>query len=162
MITTEVILKEGDVYRFSYSEAERKRADSRDLYWAFDGQVVVRNGKLCDTYWGFDASEPRIVLPEQGELRFICNLSDVRRISEYETRWYDESAVFNLSYNHGCNKRFMVRLDAQMSTHRMLQEVRQKETEINQSIQHGIRTIADLAVLRAQLESGDLSRKPWW
>lgn len=160
-----VVPMEGDVFRFSYSQAERDKAAqgwAGSLNHCFDGQVVCRDGKLCDTYWGFDAGEPRIVTPAHGELTFVCNLADVRDIREYETRWYDAADVFNLSYNHGCHKRFVVKKDAQPSAARMIEETRKKEAEIRHNIEHGMRTLCDLAVLRHKLETGDVSSKPWW
>lgn len=159
-------IREGDVFRFSYSEAERKKAGGYDLNWAFDGKVVMRDGKLCDTYWGYSNGDPRIVRPDQGELTFICNLNDVRDVREYETLQYDEADSFNLSYNHGCNKRFVVRKDAKPSAARMLDEVRKKEHAVRQemesAVRHGATTLVQLGEMRAQLEVGDLSKTPWW
>ncbi len=156
-------LNEGDVFHFRYSQAEWKRANGHDLNWCFDGQVVFRKGQLCDTYWGYDSfSEQRIVKPEQGELTFICNLAEVEPIREYETLHYAEADVFNLSYNHGCHRKFVIRKGAQPSAERMLEAVRAKEAETRREIESSVRTMGDLAVLRHRLESGDVSRKPWW
>jgi hypothetical protein len=168
-MTATVELKEGDVYRFSYSQAERDKAAqgwAGSLHHCFDGQVVARDGKLCDTFWGFDASEPRIVRPDQGELTFVCNLNDVRDIREYEQRWYDAVDVFNITRHHGHYKRFVVRKDATISAARMLEEVRKKrhdvEDELRRAASSAASTLFQLGELQASIESGNLTKKPWW
>lgn len=169
MSETAIELREGDVYRFSYSQAEREKAAqgwAGSLSHCFDGQVVVRNGRLCDTFWGFDAGEPRIVKPEQGELTFVCNLNDVRDVREYETLQYAESDVFNLTHHHGHHKRFAVPKDAKPSAARMLDEVRRKrhavEDEMRRAVQSGAAELFQLGELQSRLEAGDLSKTPWW
>jgi hypothetical protein len=164
--TESVELREGDVYRFRYSEAERTRWRT-DPYWCFDGQLVVQNGVLVDTYWGFDGfSDRRVVKPHEGELIFVCNLNDVRDIKEYEVRHFDESDIFNLTHHAGHRKRFVVKKDAAVSSERMLDEVRKKERAVREEMELACRSAASdlvrLGELRARIEAGDLSRKPWW
>lgn len=154
------VLKEGDVYRFRYSDEVRKQWRT-DPNWCFDGQLEVKNGKLVDTYWR-SSGDARVVKLTEGAFVFVCNLNDVREIRESETLQYDEADVFNLSYQHGCYRRFVVRKDAKPSAERMLEEVRKKQAEVRAEIDYAIRTLGDLDVMRHQLESGDLSRKPWW
>lgn len=168
-MTTKVVLNEGDVFTFSYSQAERDKAAqgwAGSLHHCFDGQLVVRNGKLCDTFWGFEASEPRIVRPDQGELTFVCNLNDVREIREYETRQYDAADVFNLTHHHGHHKRFAVRKNATTSGTRMLEEIRMKrsvtEDEMKRAVASAASTLFMLGELQARIEAGDLSKHPWW
>lgn len=168
-MTTAIQLKEGDVYRFSYSRAEHDKAAqgwAGSLTHCFDGQVVVRNGKLCDTFWGFDASEPRIVRPDQGELTFVCNLNEVTDIREYETRQYDAADVFNLTRHHGHHKRFAIRKGAVPSQQRMLDEVRKKrhavEDELRRAASSAASMLFQLGELQSRLEAGDLSKHPWW
>ena len=161
-------LREGNVYRFSYSEAEREKANkgwSGSLHHCFDGTVVVRNGRLVDTYWD-SSNQGRVVTPEQGTLTFVCNLNEVRKVAEYETLQYDEADVFDLRYNHGCIKGWMVRNDAKPSAKRMLDEVRKKLNAVEKELQRAVNSAATdmfmLGELQARLESGDMSRKPWW
>lgn len=165
---TVIELQEGDVYRFSYSQAEREKAAqgwSGSLHHCFDGTVVVRGGKLVDTYWD-SSNQGRVVTPEQGELTFVCNLNEVRNVAEHETLQYDESDVFDLRYNHGCIKRWMVRNDAKPSAKRILDEIRKKRNAVENEMQRAVRSaLTDmfmLGELQARLEAGDLSRKPWW
>ncbi len=164
-MTKTIQLREGDVFRFTYSDTECAKSTA-DLRWCVDGQVVVRDGRLCDTYWGFDASEPRIVRPDQGTLMFVCNLNDVREIKDYEARHYDEADVFNLTHHHGYRKRFVVRKDAQPSAERMLREIDAKAEAVRKDLESATRSALwdyrRLGELRARIESGDISQKPWW
>jgi hypothetical protein len=163
--TMEVALRDADVYRFSYSEESRQRWRT-DPHWCFDGQLVVRDGRLCDTYWGFDAGDPRIVKPSEGTLTYVCNLGEVRDIQEHETRWYDAADIFNLTHHHGYRKRFVVKKDAVPSFQRMLEEVAIREREVRERMESAVRSAASdllqLGGLRAKLEAGDMTRKPWW
>lgn len=166
MATAAIEFREGDVYRFSYSEAARERWRT-DPYWCFDGQVVVRNGQLCDTYWSFGAcGDARVVRPEDGTLTFVCNLNDVREVKEYECKHYAESDCFNLSSQHGCYKRFAVRKDAPRSPERMLEEIRKKEQAIRDEMERVVRggghDLMRLGEMRAKLECGDTSIHIWW
>jgi hypothetical protein len=159
-------LQEGNVYRFSYSEQARERWRT-DPYWCFDGQLVVRNGKLCDTYWSFGAcGESRIVEPSEGTLTFVCNLNDVREIQEYEKRHYMEADVFDLTHHHGHRKRFVVRKGAEPSAERILFEIGAKEFDTLRQMEAAVcsagRTLVQLGELRARVTTGDLSKKPWW
>src|SRR5690554_3386380 len=97
--TDTLVLREGDVYRFSYHQ-DRARGD---LSWCFDGQVVVRDGRLVDTYWGgtaVDYGDGRVVQPSEGTLTFVCNLADVEDIHESERRYYADEDVIDLSWQH--------------------------------------------------------------
>lgn len=168
-MTTATEFREGDVYRFTYSQAEHEKANrgwSGALHHCFEGTVIVRDGKLCDAFWGMEASEPRIVRPEQGELTFVCNLNDVRPIRSYEAIQYAEADVFRITEQHGYTKKYFVRKDAEVSAARMLDEVRKKrhevEDEMKRAVSSGASTLFQLGELQRALESGDLSKKPWW
>lgn len=158
-------LTEGDVYNFTYSDAERART-RMDLNWCFDGQVVVRNGRLCDTYWGFNSGESRIVTPEQGTLTFVCNLNDVIEIQHYQTRRYDDADVFNLSHQHGCHKLFVRRKDAQPSATKMLAQIDDRMREVRHEAERAVRSaLCDIELLtaqRAKVEAGNLEVHLGW
>jgi len=165
-VSTTVELREGDVYQFHYSDDVRQKWRT-DPYWCFDGQVVVRSGELCDTYWGFSAGEPRVVRPDEGAMTFICNLGDVRDVKEYETRHYAEADVFNLSYQHGCYKRFAVRKDASRNQDRMLAEVEQRMSDLLSKLETEVRSVTHdfvrLGECRAKIQSGELNAvNLWW
>lgn len=166
--TSTVSICDGDVFRFRYSDVVRERWRT-DPYWCFDGQVVCYKGKLIDTYWGFPpshSSDGRVVTADEGHLVLVCNLHHVRDIHEHETRHYDAADVFNLTHHAGHHKRFVVRVTATPSAVHMLDAIRVKENqtrrEMESAVQSGASTLVRLGELRARLESGDLSKRPWW
>lgn len=117
-------LKLNDVYRFRYhEEVESKKAF--DPYWCFDGQLIVKENKnglyLEDTY--FSGSENRRFTLEEalerGTLTFVCNLDDVEECQEYETQYYADEDIFNLSYQKRCYKKYCIRKGAKRSAEKM-------------------------------------------
>lgn len=158
--------KEGDVFNYRYTPATIERFRGVDPYWTSDQRCVFHGGRLIDTYWGFPprhmGSDSRTVKPEEAELTFVCNVNDCRPIREYEALHYAEADVFNLSYNKGCHRKLMVPKDAKPNGERILDEVRKKESSVRASLDHAVRTLQDLAVLRSNVERGDLTRLPWW
>src|ERR1051325_4089891 len=114
--------KDGDVYQFVYSEESWKRAKSGvghgDLRWCFDGQLIFRDGLLCDTYWGLDwrgDTGRYFTIAEavaKGTLTFVCNLNDVEKIPDYDFPLYAAGDAFNLTHQHGCYKYFVKRRGA--------------------------------------------------
>lgn len=137
-------LKLNDVYRFVYNQEILEK--THDPYWCFDGQLVVKQDKngniyLEDTYWSFYDKEnntfknmgysKRFSLEEllkQGQLFYKCNLDNVEIISEYDTKYYADEDIFDLSYQHGCKKLFVKRKGAQKSITKM-ESVLNKEIE---------------------------------
>lgn len=157
--TDTLIFREGDVYRFSYSQEARDRAHG-DLHWCFDGQVVVRNGLLVDTYWaGTEAtartSDARVVKPSEGTLTFVCNLSDVQDIRESECRYYADEDVINLSWQHGCYRRYVIRKGTQRSAAKMLAWLDEQIANHKRCIASDIREVERLVEQRVKVEAGD-------
>lgn len=157
-------LNEGDVYQWRYTDAViAKRQDSvrvGTLYWCEDRQAVVRDGKLVDTYWaGYRlgrGSEEHVKNPADVELTFICNLADVRRIAPHEVKNYDAADVFDLSYQYGCYKHFVVKADATPSREAKLAWIRAKRTEVKREIDSHIRHLESLSRQEAALEAGNV------
>lgn len=165
--TLRLVMKDGDVYEFQYSAAyrEKQSGPGLDLSWCFDGQLVYRNGKLCDTYWSFgDGVDGRVFTVDQaigsGTLRFICNLNDVRIVPEYEQQYYDDNDCFNLSYQHGCYKKFAIRKDAAKSAVKMLNEIndriRKRRADASSAVTSALADIERLSSARTQIEAGNL------
>jgi hypothetical protein len=173
---TAIELREGDVFDFTYSPETWERAKlglgHGDLHWCFDGQLVVRNGRLLDTYWGgftpygdgrsFTLAEAQA----QGTLTFVCNLDDVRLVTADELRHYDEADCFNLSHQHSCHKVYAVRKDAHRSRDRMLAElakrIRHEQDELESATRHAARELQRLTEMRCKVEAGDLGVRLSW
>ena len=111
-------LKEGDVYKWYYKDdlEYRRKCSGGTAYWCMDNKCIVRSGELVDTYWDGvkrASSSSNILDPEKVNLEFICNLSDIEFIKEYQIEDYDK--VYNLSHQKGCYKVFAIDRDAQIS-----------------------------------------------
>jgi hypothetical protein len=167
-------IREGDVFRFQWSEAEyAKVRPGGDLNWCFDGQLVMRNGKLWDTYWGFDGFScdskwfTKADAEARGTLTFVCNLNDVEIVRDRSRlRYFDDADCFNLCYQHGCYKQYAVRKGAQRSQTKMLSEVEEKvrnvRGEIESAVRSGMSDLERLAEYRAKVTAGDLDVHVWW
>lgn len=161
--------REGDVFRFSYSpeswEQARRGLGHGDLHWCFDGQLIYRDGLLCDTYWGLTwggDNGRHFTLAEaqaRGTLTFMCNLQDVEKIPDYDFGLYVDGDAFNLSHQHGCYKYFVKRKGAKKSVELMLAALDAKVTAAKDAIERAARHL-EFAVetrdrLRPRIEAGE-------
>lgn len=143
---TSIAPKDGDVYRFAYNQEQYERARG-DLRWCFDGQLVYRDGLLCDTYWGLNwrgdngRSFTVAKAQSQGILEFVCNLNDVEKIREDEYQLYADGDTFNLSHQHGCYKHYVKRRGARKDKERMLAAVHQKVTDARNDVERAVRNL---------------------
>lgn len=144
-------ITEGDVFDFDYSDAffEDKRKwghPSEPWYYrhCFDGQLVavVVGGDILlrDTYWAFWDKEKccfvfsgdsgRAFSAEEaarnGALKLRFNLADVEATHNEVADHYDAADWFDISYQHGCYKRFVLKKGAKKSQSRMLQAIDKK------------------------------------
>lgn len=158
-------IKLNDVYRFRYNEFELERS-SRDLNWCFDGQLVVKKGNnglyLEDTYW---TSDNRCFTLEEalrkGVLEFVCNLDDVEECKEDPYNYYDDEDIFNLSYQHGCYKKIMVRKDAKKSKEKMKEVLEYKIAEAERQLKSVQYDIDIHKNKLKELENGNLDIYIW-
>jgi hypothetical protein len=156
-------LRDGDIYNWHWTDAElAKRADYRNsgtLYWCEDRQAIARNGQLLDTYWAGHELAPggdcHVVDPMKVDLTFVCNLNDVRRISEHEAKYYDAADVFNISYHAGYRKLFAVKPDAKRSQTAMLAWIDAKVNDVCDEIAAGQRHVERLLEDRAKVAAGN-------
>jgi hypothetical protein len=155
-------IKLNDVYKFWYNEEWSKKIF--DPSWCFDGQLIVKQDRegnlyLRDTYWGSNSDSKSFTLEqalERGNLTFICNLNDVEPIKKYETDYYVDEDIFNLSTQHGCYMDFYKRKGAEKSPVKMEQVLKDKIQEIEHEIEW---KKCDLKYTKEQLkrlQNGDL------
>lgn len=153
-------LRDGDVYRFSYNQATWERAKAGkmghgDLHWCFDGQLIVRHGLLCDTYWGLtwggDTGRTFSLekAQEQGTLTFVCNVNDVEKIRPDEYELYADGDAFNLTHQHGCYKHYVKRRGARKDKERMVAVVNRKVREARSQVESALRDL-EWAVRRCE------------
>lgn len=159
-------LREGDVFRFSYSTEYRAKLFMPDH--CFDGQLVAldycESIILFDTYWLL-GSKPcgdamRFTQEEalaRGELTFVCNLNDVEVIDTWFAQYYDDADVFDLSYQHQCYPYFAIRKGAERSQSKIFRKIEEKMQEERRSIESAICRIGLLTRARLLTEEGRLS-----
>ncbi len=162
-MSTETVIqpKDGDVYKFRYSAESWERAKTRmggsDLNWCFDGQLVYRDGLLCDTYWGLgwrgDNGRSFTVAKAQadGTVEYVCNLSEVEKIRPDEYELYADGDAFNLSHQHGCYKHFVKRIGAKRDKERQLLALDAKVKAARDRIESATRDLEWAARRRAEL-----------
>lgn len=165
-MSEQLVIREGDVFRFSYSEAERKRRF--EPYHCFDGQLVAfqrTSGMfLVDTFWlhGLqDRHDSKCFTPTDavklGEITYVCNLNEVYNASENETNYFDDADVFNLSYQHGCYKNFVIRTGAVRSPEKMLRVIQERIESAQSDKSYAERSIERLSGFVEKINAGDIS-----
>ena len=153
-------IKLNDVYKFRYHEEVRNKK-AFDLYWCFDGQLVVKENKnglyLEDTYWSSDSR--KFTLEEalkDGILTFVCNLDDVVECGEYDTQFYADEDIFNLSHQKGCYKKYCVRKDVNRSTEKMKFVLAEKIKSEERKIQWATSDLKRYKEKLQEVENGNL------
>lgn len=158
-------IKLGDVFRFKYHDM--KGQSYTDRYWCFDGQLVAvpSNGRviLRDTYYQFADGDGRFFEVEdaqaQGTLAFVCNLNDLETARAYETRYYDEADLFDLSYQHRCYAKLMKRKGAKRSREAMYRALALDRKEAEESLRAAISKLEWIARTRQIVEdASDLEK----
>jgi hypothetical protein len=172
-------IKEGDVFDFDYSDAffeNKRKAGHPHEHWyyrhCFDGQLVaVAVGDqilLRDTYWAFwdkeichfvfsgdsgrafSAEEAR----KNGVLKLQFNLTDVEPAHNEVADYYDDSDYFNISYQHGCYKCFVLKKGAKKSQAKMLQAIDSKIADAARDKEMAEWRIERLQTERKRIEEG--------
>lgn len=161
-----VDIREGDVFRFSYSDEYRKKLF--EPHHCFDGQLVavpsIGGLILMDTYWlhGF---EPRHdgrsftveEAQERGTLTLVCNLNETTKVSKSDIQYYDDDDWFNLSYQHGCYPWFAIRNGATKSKEKIVGVLREKMAAERRAIELATFNIERLGRYAQLAEDGRLS-----
>ena len=151
MKKTKTIIKEGDVFNFSYKpefreEYERNSYSGR-LSHCFDGQLITKKdseGKLyfADTYWSSDNTTftPEEAI-EEGILEFKFNLEEVESITEEQKDYYEPKDVFNFSHQHNSYIQWVKLKGAKKSKTVMLETANRKLREAHAKVESATRTV---------------------
>lgn len=162
-IQQKITLKLNDYYTFRYNEIETKRIF--EPYHCFDGKLIVKENHkkeliLVDTYWL--SSDNRTFTLEralnEGTLEFVCNLDDIEEIKQYELIYYADEDLFNLSYQHGCYKRYAKRKGALRSREKMLRIIKERISEAEYKLRSAQSSIEQLNKVYKEVEDGDINK----
>lgn len=154
-------IKAGDVFNFRYTDGKERFMPNH----CFDGQLIAvetpRGLLLADTYWTFGkvhSDSGRVFneqeAREQGELTFVCNLSEVEDIKD-GTHYYADKDVFDLSHQHGCYKKHVKRKGALRSRERMLQKLYSDMQEAHRQVASAARSVEFTAKRIQQVEGAE-------
>jgi hypothetical protein len=154
-------IKENDVYRFRFNEAELKKRF--EPWHCFDGKLVVfknREGelRLRDTYWSTGSSRA-FTLDEVlkiGSIELICNADEVDPTDEFAYKYYEDDDIYDLSYQHRCCKRYALRRGAEKSKQKMLKTLYGKLSDTQHEIEFAERQLETINENIQKVEGGDL------
>jgi len=146
-----------DVFTFRY----KNQSEMFEPNHCFDGQLVIKkyDGELIleDTYWSSNGRRFKIQEAiDKGEMKFVCNLNEVSLIKESETVYYDDSHIFNLSYQHGCYRKFAIKKGAKRSAKKMIKIIEHKISDEKYNIKYSNRNIELLEEKLKKVKNGDI------
>lgn len=154
-------LREGDVYRWRYSDP---KADARQYgsYHCCSCLAIVHNGRLRDTFWqiGGSFSDGRSFgLDDLSklELTILGNLSDLEKVPEYQSDYYDEADTVNLNHSNSTRGNFYLRKGAVRSQKRMLDICRRNLAESVAAEQSAADRSSELRKTIDKIRAGDLN-----
>jgi hypothetical protein len=157
-MTAETIeaMREGDIFRWRYNEPKDEDR-SWGSYHCCSGFAVVRNGRLCDTYWStgndgrsFGAEDlPKLDLTRLG------NFAELNKSRESEADYYDDADIINLNHANSSRGNFYLRRGAQRSVAKMLQAARNKLEDAESDMRIAASRAERLREAIARIEAGD-------
>lgn len=154
-------IKEKDIFNFQYNPRQEQGWDSRTH--CFDGRFLAIKEDdqilLVDTYWGYGDKQGRIFTQEKaealGKLTFVANMEDLEKSDESCYSYYDDSDCFNLSYQHGCYKKYAIKKGAVKSKEKMLQILKQQMQKAKRELESIGHRIEDLSKDITLVEGGE-------
>ena len=153
-------LKLNDVYRFCYNKIWIEKIFMPDH--CFDRQLIVRGDEnglyLRDTYWGSGEGKS-FTLEEalkKGILTFVCNLDDVEEIKEYDTQYYADGDIFDLSSQHHCYRKFYIKKGVSRLSEKMKAVLNEKITKSKHEIEWETFQIKRNEEKLQELENGNI------
>lgn len=153
-------IKSNDVYRFCYNDEWKKKIF--DPNWCFDGKLVVkeRNDRLYleDTYWSYGDNKTFTIEEalEKGSLTFICNLDDVVECRKYDTQYYADEDIFDLSYQHHCYEKYCIKKNAKRSAEKMKEVLKEKIEDEERKIRWATSSLKSYKAKLQEVENGNL------
>lgn len=122
-------VSDGAVYSWSYKETNDPGPYGD--YHCCSRIGIFQNGELHDTFWGFPESygnSRKFGLDRMKDLKlkFLGNLRDYEKRSEYAEAYYDSEDVMNLNHSNSSRGNFYVRKSARRSERKMIEYVETK------------------------------------
>lgn len=152
--------KNNDVFSFRYNDEMVEKLSYP--YHCFDGTMVVKTDNsgvmyLEDTYWG--GSENRRFTPEnaiaQGQLTFRCNLDEMVDIKDYDTVYYADEDVVELTIHAGYRNRYLIKEGTERSQAKMIETIKSKIIDTEHTIKYAQDALIRHKETLAKVEDGD-------
>lgn len=165
-------MKDGDVYRWSYTAAFAAKAGGWGLaHWCKSQIAIVHDGRLLDTFWmghggkrrgsyGPKYNEGRAIGAENIELHFLANINYLIEIYPEDKRFYAPSDVVDLRHSNNSNAPVMVKKSAERSREvtrdLLLREIDKAASEVNAAAIRKERLEQELRALDAGAEPDEV------
>jgi len=113
---------EGDIYRWRWADdaRDRDRGPYR-AYHCFSQMAVVRDGRLCDTFW---YGHGTVIDPSVVALTLLGNENDMTKIREYEARYYRSEDIVDMRHSNSSSAPVYLQPGAQKDPDTMLEYIR--------------------------------------
>lgn len=154
---TEIILREGGIFRWRYREPGDDRSYGRYHCCSCIG-IVDPSGRLRDTFWshgGDGRSFGKDDLPKL-DLTYLGNMSDLEKASEYQADYYDDEDIVNLNHSNSTRDNFYLRKGAKRSAKKMLQVAQRKLEKAKSDERMAALKAEQLSTAIHQIETGNI------
>ncbi|MCK9430010.1 MAG: hypothetical protein M0R17_08405 [Candidatus Omnitrophica bacterium] len=156
-------IKELDYFTFKYNQDYL--TNPFPYHW-FDGKLIARkttSGEIFleDTYWDYGDNKTFTIEEalEKGVLTFVCNLNDVKEISEYDIVYYADVDIINLSHQHGHYIKYAIRNNVTRSKEKMTTVIIDRIRTAEQKIESCKRNIENWNSKLKEIDNGvDLNK----
>lgn len=148
-------LREGDIYRWSYREPSDDRQYGR--YHCCSQIAVVKNGRLCDTYWSFGSDGRSFGVGELERLNLtrLGNFAELIKAPAWQADYYDVADIVNLNHSNSSNDNFYLRVGAVRSAKKMLESAQRKLERLQSDKRTAEWGIKRITAAIAQIEGGE-------
>jgi hypothetical protein len=132
------MLKEGDIYRWSWNEktldSKQLEQQSGTLYWCCSRIGIVKNGELVDTFWhgNENKSFTEEQIKEKLDIKFVANIDDLEKAEPYVQALDLDKDCVDLNHPNSTRGNFYIRKGAKKNLNKM-KKVLRREISITES-----------------------------
>ena len=155
-LSTEQALIDGQIYRWRWADAARHQDGLHPwgTYHCRSQIAVVKDGCLVDTYW-FGGGSENVIDPSKVELTFFAD-ELWPQISEWQVPYYDAADVRDTRHPNNSRAPIYLRIGAQRSAARILEEIEYRESKARSEIRSAERQIERMMEARGLLDAGKI------
>lgn len=151
----QIELRDGDVFRWEWIDPPEHAP-----YWCKSQIAVVRGGELFDTYW--EASSPTRILKDRVKLTLLGNLYEMTQITRGDEQYYDPADVVDMRHANSSRASIYIQPGAVRSAAKIVDRIRRKIEEAQNTKRHAELTIERLTETLAQVQKGENLDSVWF